>query len=399
MTVETSFRDLAPRPTLFAEPRRPIFTFILIGLLVIVFEVELLCKLGSLEPGLSPTTLTLAALGGVQRAGVLSRGEWWRLATGPLLHGSLEHIALNCVALFFVGRRLEPMIGGAWLVAIFCFSAIGGSLMSLALNPVNIVGVGASGGIVGLFAAAVLLAMRMPHNRARSSLTAQALFGLLSSVVPFFLGGGSTHDGMTVDYAGHLGGAIAGFAIGEFVFTAWRGDWLVPAYQRAAVGIVAVYAAAAILAAVPMTLVFHEYRQLVPALPVDPAQFREQADDLANRYPHDPRPMFEQGAKLLSAFRLPQAEERFRTGLAEHDLLRDTLDPSVEINMRAALAMTLYAQGKKDDAQASATPVCGAAEVVIERLLEQSKLCPETAAAKAAPPPARAKAAGGGVPS
>ena len=38
------------------------------------------------------------------------------------------------------------MIGHAWFAAVYLISAVGGSLMSLAINPHNLVGIGASGG-------------------------------------------------------------------------------------------------------------------------------------------------------------------------------------------------------------------------------------------------------------
>jgi hypothetical protein len=40
-------------------------------------------------------------------------GEWWRLATAPLVHGGWLHIIPNCVALYRGGRFIERHMGGA----------------------------------------------------------------------------------------------------------------------------------------------------------------------------------------------------------------------------------------------------------------------------------------------
>ena len=96
---------------------------------------------------------SLIAFGGASYDRVVGAGEYWRLFLAPLLHGSSAHVVGNCVALFFVGLRLERMIGRAWLAAIFVISALGGEVGSLCGNPHAIVTVGASGAITGLIGA------------------------------------------------------------------------------------------------------------------------------------------------------------------------------------------------------------------------------------------------------
>jgi rhomboid protease GluP len=66
---------------------------------------------------------SLIAFGGASYDRVVGEGQYWRLFLAPLLHGSSAHVVGNCIALFFVGLRLERMIGRAWLTAIFAISA------------------------------------------------------------------------------------------------------------------------------------------------------------------------------------------------------------------------------------------------------------------------------------
>ncbi len=60
---------------------------------------------------------------------------------------------MNVVGLFIAGRKLEHLVGPAWFGAIYVVSALCGAFASLALNAPTLITVGASGAIMGLFAA------------------------------------------------------------------------------------------------------------------------------------------------------------------------------------------------------------------------------------------------------
>ena len=51
------------------------------------------------------------------------------------------------------------------MMALFVIGALGGSLASLTINPDNIASVGASGAIMGMLAAGIILALRLPRVR------------------------------------------------------------------------------------------------------------------------------------------------------------------------------------------------------------------------------------------
>jgi rhomboid protease GluP len=107
-----------------------------------VFAAECVFAIGPLKELLQPSLATLEALGGLRWPRVVESGEWYRLLSATFLHAYLLHLALNAFVLFYAGRRLEWIIGHSWFAAIYFISAVCGSIVSLALNPANLVGIG-----------------------------------------------------------------------------------------------------------------------------------------------------------------------------------------------------------------------------------------------------------------
>ena len=163
----------------------PALTLALLAGLIAIFGAELAFGIGPATGLLQPTLKTLVAFGGLLRPLVIDKGQWWRLLTAPLLHADLMHILFNGIALFLVGRLAERLIGPAWFAAVFTISALAGSLLSLIVNAPNLVCVGASGGIVGLFAATYTVSFRLPPGALRNKLQARALGTLAPALIPF----------------------------------------------------------------------------------------------------------------------------------------------------------------------------------------------------------------------
>lgn len=82
---------------------------------------------------------------------------------------------MNGIALGLAGYALEPLIGRAWFAALFVIGALCGSLASMFLNTGNIVSVGASGAVMALFAAMLMIARRFPPGETRMRLTMNAI--------------------------------------------------------------------------------------------------------------------------------------------------------------------------------------------------------------------------------
>mgnify|MGYP003376372229 CR=1 FL=1 len=133
------------------------------------------------------------------------RDRWWRLITAGFLHGGTIHIALNMLALWFVGTALEDGIGALPMAVVYLSSVLWGSAGAVLLDPMAVT-VGASGGVFGLMGALVVVArQRGLHEVTRSVLVVVGLNLVFTFAVPGISVGG--HIG------GLLGGAVAAFAL------------------------------------------------------------------------------------------------------------------------------------------------------------------------------------------
>jgi len=82
----------------------------------------------------------------------------WSLLTYAFLHGSFLHITFNAFTFFMFGRAVEARLGGRSFVWLYVVSALGGALLSLALEPLagDAPIIGASAAIFGVMLAFVL---------------------------------------------------------------------------------------------------------------------------------------------------------------------------------------------------------------------------------------------------
>ena len=78
-----------------------------------------------------------------QHNGMIAAGQWWRLVTPALLHGSTVHLLMNNYSLNNVGPSVERLSGHARFAAIYTFSAVTGVVGSFFMSPQ--MAVGASG--------------------------------------------------------------------------------------------------------------------------------------------------------------------------------------------------------------------------------------------------------------
>jgi membrane associated rhomboid family serine protease len=168
-------------------------TFVLIGINVIVFLVELAGG-GAGQFSGGGSVIHDAGLRGTD----VANGDWWRVITGGFLHAGFLHLLLNMYVLYVAGRILEPGIGTARFLGIYFVSLLAGSLGVLILDP-NTLTVGASGAIFGLMAAVIVVA----RGRGVEQLAQQfGLFVVLNLVLTFSIPG--------ISIGGHIGGLIGG---------------------------------------------------------------------------------------------------------------------------------------------------------------------------------------------
>jgi membrane associated rhomboid family serine protease len=90
-------------------------------------------------------------------------GEVWRLVTGGFLHVSLLHLGMNMFVLWVLGQPIETYyrLGGAWRFPALYMGALLAGSAGAYLQHYETPGVGASGAVYGLLAAAAVLPRRL----------------------------------------------------------------------------------------------------------------------------------------------------------------------------------------------------------------------------------------------
>jgi rhomboid protease GluP len=178
--------------------RRPPVTLGLIGALALVFVIEV--GRVAIESG-----ERLVALGALSRPEVFA-GQWWRLESATWLHGGMNHLVSNAVALFILGMICEHAFGRTQYFILYVLSGLGGSVLSLVYSDGP--SVGASGAIFGLQGAAIVL---FRQHRERILLRDRRIGVVLLAWALYSIVTGWTSP--YIDNGAHIGGALTGALI------------------------------------------------------------------------------------------------------------------------------------------------------------------------------------------
>jgi membrane associated rhomboid family serine protease len=129
----------------------------------------------------------------------VAAGEWWRLLTAGFLHYGPIHLVFNMLALWFIGRDLELVLGRTRFLAVYLVSLLGGSAAAFVIGSPGTAVAGASGAVFGLMGglAVVLRRLRRPPGPA---FTLIAVNVVISILLP------------GISLLGHLGGLVVGAA-------------------------------------------------------------------------------------------------------------------------------------------------------------------------------------------
>jgi membrane associated rhomboid family serine protease len=178
-----------------------VVTWTLIAICGAAFVAELVggsIQFTILGNGPLPPAAALAAVNGP----LVARGEVWRLVTASFVHAGVPHLALNMFGLLLAGIFAERIFGHLRTACIFAAGLVGGNVLAASLSSPGAFTLGASGAVLGLFAALFLVWLRF---RSQSWLLYVA-FPTLAATLIFGLG----HAGVST--AGHIGGAMGGLA-------------------------------------------------------------------------------------------------------------------------------------------------------------------------------------------
>ena len=336
--------------------RIPWFTLTLSGVLVTRFLTELRSATDYVA-AYSPGYFTLLAAGASSRVQVLEHGEWWRLFTATVLHGSPMHLIGNVITFLVVGFLLEPMIGIGWFSAIYFTGGFAGALLSILLNDPETLSVGASGAIMATLAA--LFTLSFHAGAPRPSLMRRVAAGsLFPALIPTV-----AHGSAATDINAHLGGCLAGASVAFIMLIVWNDEQDKPPLRSIAAAIAGCWIAMTGWAFAASGHTYSDYARpgldyIPPSqIPRDIDNMRADSLDLVDKYPKDPRAHLFRGLYLLEQRRVSDAEPYFRDaerlGETSPVMTREFQDWN-----RALLALTVRVQNRGAEAKTIVAPLC-----------------------------------------
>lgn len=151
----------------------------------------------------SPVSLELAMLSGeVPLRGIgpdsgVAAGEFWRIMTSSFVHTAFLHLLFNMVAIGFIGPNLERVLGRWRYLGLYLLSCLTAGVAVYWLSPPVALTYGASGGVFGLLAAALVVYRKQGYD-------VSALL-LLLGLNLFF-----TFSVPNISWQGHIGGLVGG---------------------------------------------------------------------------------------------------------------------------------------------------------------------------------------------
>lgn len=154
----------------------------------------------------------------------IHQGRVWEFITFQFLHGSLGHLLMNSIGLYFFGPLMERVWGSVRFLCYYLACGVGAALFFTLLAKIGVLPeanrgaalVGASGGIYGMVIAVAVLA---PHSYVQLLFPpivltmrqlALAVVGIAVAIVVFRWGNNVGGE------AGHLGGALVGYVLAKF---------------------------------------------------------------------------------------------------------------------------------------------------------------------------------------
>jgi membrane associated rhomboid family serine protease len=185
-------------------------------LLIVLNAIGFLWEIAVAGPGM------LAGSGNLERVladaslypqAVLVDGQWWRIVTSAFLHGSLLHIGVNMLSLWYLGRFIEFGLGPWRMLLVYVASLVAAGLGVVYFSPALVPTVGASGAIFGLFGALFAIGLKLGKpgmELVRANIGILVLNLIITFAVP------------AISWQAHISGLIAGFVLTFLIYTAPR---------------------------------------------------------------------------------------------------------------------------------------------------------------------------------
>ena len=180
---------------LTARDSRPLVTYGIIAVTAAAWLVSLIPGVGTVVQN------ALLFWGPALYPELTGTFEPWRLLTAALVHSGFWHVGLNMLALWMMGRSLEPLLGRGRFLTLYLLSALGGSV-AVALLSFTTPVAGASGAIFGLFGALLVIGRHIGAN-----IGGIAIILAINLAIGFI-------PGFNVSWQAHVGGLVVGALVG-----------------------------------------------------------------------------------------------------------------------------------------------------------------------------------------
>lgn len=189
---------------------RPVVVYTLLGLTILVYLLQmispyfidssaLMSDMGIVIYGSDPISIL-----GMKINELILQGQFWRLITPVLLHGSILHLGFNMYALYALGPELERHYGHWRFLALYLLAGFVGNVASFLFSPSP--SLGSSTAIFGLLGAEGVF---LYQNRDLFGKQARRALGNIVMIAGFNLIIGLNPG---IDNWGHIGGLIGGFS-------------------------------------------------------------------------------------------------------------------------------------------------------------------------------------------
>ena len=144
--------------------------------------------------------------------GSIRAGQQYRMFTSAFLHGDMMHLIFNMLTLYFFAPVVIATLGVLPFLLIYFGSLVCGSLLTLYLhkNDYNYRAIGASGAVMGIIYAAILLYPEMNLYLFFALPIPGYIFGIGYLLYSIY---GMKAKNDNIGHTAHFGGAIGGFAI------------------------------------------------------------------------------------------------------------------------------------------------------------------------------------------
>ena len=174
----------------------------------VLLAINVIVYLWERTTGVLTNNVTLETHGALFGPDVLA-GEWWRMFTAAFMHFDDMHILFNMIALLSVGTYVEAIYGAPRMAIVYALSIVGGGLAVTYFSP-DVITLGASGAIFGLFGALAVAGLRL-GQRGRDIMRQTTAIIVINLVVGFI-------PGSNISIVDHVGGLIAGTICGVLLF-------------------------------------------------------------------------------------------------------------------------------------------------------------------------------------